>query len=353
METALRTLGTLAAIIDTAADIIERAHMDGIPLDDIGSTHDVARSICERIVKRSEREARALHTMFHGNATTGDTDKPSPVPDVMTRARARTRKVRTNSGASVDMVTLHGRAHVIGSTAVQPHREHSMSAQRATAMLDDTARTITGRDALDVYRATQALYGASIPALIGADVLAFHEWQDTGSSRHGEYRPVRYPTRYRIATPRPRTGELSQPRSTAVDWSALDVPSWEPTTVRELLAGTGDRDTVFVGHRRITRTLSYRDHRATRARSHDEVLHIPHDADVAHVLASVASSIERGDKYRAPWYLLDEHGRVTDVAGTLTVSASQSYSVRGLPAGQVKARTTEALARGIARALAS
>lgn len=351
--TALRALGLMAAALDAAADMHERGDIER---DDI---EDTARSIVGRIMTAAHREPRALHTYWHGNVTTGETSSVAPAPDVHERVRAHRRTVRTNRGETVQMVTVHGRAYVIGRTDdVRPHREHSMSAPRAAAMLDDVTRAAVGRDALDVYRATQVLYGTSIPALIGADVLTFHEfssWDDvrarTPRRGHG--------TRYRLPTVRARATDDVRPgerlaAADRVDIERVAVPADIERDDRgrvvyssggpRVRTVTVPRSVVFSGHRLIERGASYRDLRAQRARGVDDALIVRPTDDLAHVLASVAAAIEHGP-YRATW----EHGTRR---GALTLSTRGAWSVTGIGNGaprQVKARSAAALERAIAR----
>lgn len=346
----LVVLARIATIIDTATDMADRGDIERADID------DVAHAIAYRVMSRAHREARALHTLWHGDTVHGDTARHAAAPDVHERVRAHRRTVRTNRGDTVQMVTVHGRAYVIGRTDdVRPHREHSMSAAHAAHMLGDTPRAAVGRDALAVYRATQALYGDAIPALIGGDVLTFHEfgtWDETRARtpRRG------HGTRYRLPTVRARATDDVRPGERLAHADRVDIervtvaPDIERDDRGRVVYVSGrprvrtvtvPRSVAFAGHRLIERGTSYREARAQRARGVDDALIVRPTDDLAHVLSSVAASIERGEQYRATW----EHGTRR---GALTVSARGKYSVTGLDE-RVTARTVAALARGIAR----
>ena len=352
----LTVLALIARIVDTADEMVERGDIERTERD------DVASSIAYRIWHRASIEQRALHSMFHLDETTGETDAPSRVPDVMERVRAHTRTRRTNSGRTEHLVTVHGRAYVQGATTVHPHSSHSMSAPRASAMLDETGRTITGRDALDVYRATQVLFGHDVPELLGALDVNYQEfgaWDDVRARA-----PMRgVSTRYRLPGARARAtenvlpGECIAPADIGIERD--DVPALIERdalgrVVTKVHGRTRTRTVpashVWCGHRLIERGDTYREQRAQRARTLDESLVIRAGDDVAHVLASVASAVSPGDAYRARWSV-ERAPDAPELAGTLTVSASGLYSVRGI-APRVKARTLDALERGIARAIA-
>ena len=348
----IAALSLIAAATDAAEQMAERGDIER---DDI---EHVARSIMVRIDSMARREVRALHPLWHGDVTTGDVARHAAAPDVHERVRARRRTVRTNRGETVQMVSVHGRAYVIGRTGdIEPNRAHSMSTDRARAMLDDVPRAAVGRDAVDVYRATQVLYGDSIPALIGADVLAFAEfgtWDETRARtpRRG------WATRYRLAAVRARATDDVRPgerlaAADVVDIEREHVPALIERDDRGRVIYCSGRPRVrtviiprsvaFAGHRLIERGETYRDQRARRARGVDDALIVRPGDDIGHVLASVAAAIERGP-YRATW----EHGTER---GTMTVSASGTFSVSGIPNGprQIKARSAAALERAIAR----
>lgn len=352
-------LSNLATVVDTAAGMAERGDIAHDEID------DVARSICERIVTRAAREQRAVHTWWHGGHTMGEESPVTAAPDVHERVRAATRKVRTNKGATVDMVSVHGRAYVVGRLDVTPNASHAMSADRARHMLDTVPRAAIGHDAISLYRATQALYGDTVPELIGGDVLSFEEfgaWDETRAAtpRRG------WPTRYRLTTVRRRAaddvraGELLAPCDTG--------------TARETVPATVERDNTgrvtgrtlprtrvttvpatraFSGHRVIVRGDTVRQSRAARARRVDDALIIRERDDIAHVLPAIVAAVDRGDSYRATWTWQRDH-RDDNVTGAVTVSPRGVFSVTGLPGtAQVKARTVDGLRAAIARSLAT
>lgn len=347
-----RALGLMAAAMDAATDMHERGDIER---DDI---EDTARSIIGRIATMADREPRAFHTWWHADRVTGDEARHAAAPDVHERVRARRRKVRTNRGETVDMVSVHGRAYVIGATdGLQPRPEHSMSAARAAAMLADVPRAAVGRDAVDVYRATEVLYGRSVPALIGADVLTWAEfgaWDETRARapRRG------WSTRYRLPAPRARATDDVRAGERLAAADRVDI---ERETVPALIerddrgrviycsgrprvrTTTVPRGEVFAGHRLIVRGLTYRDQRDQRRRGVDDALLIRDHDDPAHVLAAVLAAVDAGP-YRATWEWRGHRGAAT-------MSAGGAYSVTGLPgARQVKARTVGALERAAARA---
>ena len=323
-------IARICEIVDTAVQTVD--------CDDMDHAHDVARAIAYRVLARADIERRSLHSFWHGNITTGDESRHAVAPDVHERVRASVKVRRSNSGREDREVTRHGRAYVIGRADVAPNREHSMSAERARRMLEDTPRATVGHDAISVYRATQALYGDSIPDLIGADVLAFHEFRswDEVQSRT----PLKGPgTRYRLTTVRARIGEAP----------TVDIGA-DGLTVTGLLAPSADTDHVFIGHRLIVRPVTVRDARALRARSVDDALLIRPNDDIAHILASIADSAT--GPYRATWTVIDEHGRETATRGALSVTARGAMSVTGIAGTrQVKARTVHGLRNALARAL--
>lgn len=331
----LRTLATIAACIDTAHDMCERGDID---IDDLD---DTARVIAYRVMSRADRLARSAHTWWHGGATHGDESPVSPAPDHYTRVVAQRRTVRTNRGDAVDMVTVHGRAYVQGSTRCAPSPDLSMSAHRATLALDTVPRATHGADAIGVYRMTQVLYGASIPALIGADVLTFHEFRAWDETRAATPRRG-WRTRTRLATVRPRTGE-----------NVHRVTFHDGQSVAALLAPSHDTAHAWRGHVHYTRPTTVRAQRAQRARPVSRAVVISAHRDLALELSTLAGSAAIGE--RIAWRTVDEYGADTGTHGALIIAGSAArkrYNVSGLPAPCRNLRTVAGLASSIARAIA-
>jgi len=327
MEHATHTLAIMASILDTAAEIVDRAHADGI--DDIGDAHDVARSIAERITERATREARAVHSWFHADAPTGDEDPMPAAPDAFERVRAHRRTVRTNTGASVQMVTVHGRAFVQGDRTARPSRWSSMSAEHLTHAIATVPHAVGGLDSVSLARLTDVAF-PDVPRLIGGDVLSFEEfgaWDETRARtpRRG------MPTRYRLPRVVRRNGETG--------------------AAHELIAPTGDTDTVFIGHRRVMRSETVREQRAQRARRVNDSVTVNEHDDVAVRLARTVADVTA--PYSVAWALIDDHGAPTGARGTVTVTGDRKrrYSATGLSRPVRGHRSPDALARAIAQAL--
>jgi hypothetical protein len=330
-------------LLATAHEVHARAIENGATVATIGSVADIADSLRERVATESRRLARAPHTFIRNEAPTGARAPITGAPDVHERVRASVKTRRTNSGRTERQVVTHGRAYVIGRTIENGRTD--LHALMVANILDTTPRATIGHDATSITNATNVIYGRSIPALIGADVLAFHEWRDTGTVRTGTYRPVRRATRYRLATLRARAAELrmSQPRVTSILADGrTDTLEWHDATVAALLAPTGDADTAFVGFRRIVRPVTVRDERAQRARPVDHEVSVRERDDLAVILSEHLATLAPGT--RINW----AHGATH---GAATVSAKGLYSVSGLPGAKVKNLTTRAaLANAIARA---
>lgn len=316
----IRGLATIAACYDTAAELADRGDIER---DDI---EDTARLIGYRVLTAADRLARAPHTWWHADRVSGDADTAAPPPDRHTRVRAETRQVRTRRGVSVNMVTVHGRAYVGGSTRGLPSAACSMSAAALAHAIDTAPWTDNGMsDAVSLTRLTDIAY-PDIPRLIGGDVLAFHEHAAYDETRAAT--PIRgWHTRYRLPTIRPRSGELAR------------------AACGELLAPHTDPARVWIGHRLVDRSATVRDQRATRARANDDSVTIRTADDLAAVLTALADTVPRVP-YRIAWTYGDQRG-------VLAVSGSDRrtrYAVSGLPVAVSGHRTAAALGRAVARA---
>ena len=318
-----------------AGELLARAMADGATVATVGSVADIALSIHGRIATERERLARRAHTGWHGGRTTGETAPVSPAPDGYTRVRAQVRTERTNKGATVARVTVHGRAYVGGSFMAQPSPALAMSPERLAYAIETAPATALGhRDAVSLARLTGAAY-PDIPDLIGGDVIAWTEYGSGDAMRaydaSGRPRAPRtaWPTRYRLPTVRIRKGEQSQART------------------GELLAPCDDAGaTVWLGHRRIARAETVRDARAQRARRIDDAVNIPKGARLPETLAMLGATAP------APYRLTWAHRGLSGAVTVATVKGAPSISVSGLPRKVNGYRTRRGLERAIARAIA-
>jgi len=333
---ALTALATVAACYDAADQIHadEYAPLDHTQFVTVDDIEDTARVIAYRIMSRADRERRAVHTWWHGNVTRGDADDMAPAPDHHERVRAATRTTRTNRGATVDMVTRHGRAYVGGSTTARDPYWHGPTVPHACAMsapalayaIDTAPRTANGMvDAVSLARLTDIAY-PDVPRLIGADVLSFEEfgaWDETRARtpRRG------HGTRYRLQTIRPRAGELARARA------------------GELLAPAADPDHVWIGHRREPRSTTVRAARAAQRRAVDDAVIVPDGAVLADVLAGIAASVPRFP-YRVTWSHRGESGAITATGS----ERRPRYAVSGIAPTAVRGRTAAGIRAAITRA---
>jgi hypothetical protein len=329
---------------DAVAAAIESGDLD--PSDESTMLH----TLHDRIVTESARLTRAGHTWFHGGTTFGDESEHAPAPDVHERVRAATRKERTRKGATVDMVTVHGRAYVQGSTVTRDHHwqgptltgHAAMSAARVDHALRTAPRASHGIDAIAITRLTDIVYGDSIPALIGADVIAWDEYHAltsdsvAWSERTATYRPARHVTRRRLTTIRPRKGETVQ-----------RVTFYDGQSITRLLAPDTDPAYAWRGHRRYTRPVTVRATRETRKRVADDVHAIDPAAPLGETLALLATLSPESGNYRATW----SHGTMS---GSLTVTGSDTrrryrVTVKGRRGLSITTRRPETLAPAIAQ----
>jgi hypothetical protein len=332
------------AIAVTARDVWERATVDPSPDRlSIGTVTDVALSIADRVARADTIAARADHSRWHGNVTTGDPSPAAPAPDPFERVRADTVRETSNRGVTVDRVTVHGRAMVGGDTVAAPSPALTMSPDRLAYAIDTAPRTALGHvDAIALARLTAVAY-PDVPDMLGGDVLTWHErptFDDTlaRQARRG------WPTRYRLPTVRPRADERADmvPRDTAVDWLGGDVPDWSPATVARLLAPSADPSHAWRGHVLHERPATVH---ATRSapRRVDERVTVPDGAALGDALAAVVAHVPRGAAYTAVW---SHRGTV----GTVTVSGDRPrFSVTGLPSPVRGYRTARGMARAVDR----
>lgn len=344
-----------AEIMTTARDLVERAALD-LDVDQVGADLDVmttALAIADRIVDRVARGHRARHTWWHGDRTRGDTDQVAPAPDPYTRVRATTRQERSNRGVTIARVTVHGRAMVGGDTVRRDPTWHgptlpgrcTMTADRLAHAIDTAPRTALGHvDGIALARLTAVAF-PDVPDLVGGDVLTWHTAPNGDPDRGDDSTRARragrtWPTRYRLATVRPRKGETS----TA---SALLAPADHGAPIRRYaLAVTirDDRDRVIEyrparvivhrapsshawrGHDLVARPDTVRDRRTRTRRAADDAVTVPESADLGETLAAVARMVPRVP-YRVTW---SHRG----MSGAVTVSGSadrRRYAVSGLP----------------------
>ena len=295
------------AVWQMATDIADEAIARGDIAADERPTF--MHTVHERIVTADVREARALHSWFHGDVTTGDEDPMPSAPDAYTRQASQTVKRRTRKGTNVDEVKRHGRGYVVGSLTERPRdwqgptlpHSASMSADRIRAALATASLTATGgHDAIMVGMLTDAIY-PDLPRLTGADTVAWEESQ--GENILSSVRALAMPA---------RTGDapLGKIRQTPADgYVRFD---------HELLAPTDD-GRVFVGHAAIIpprETVRDRKARETAEREADRKTlnaRIP----LATAVAVLATGLERGTS------LTWTHGRVS---GSVSRSQSDRWS---------------------------
>lgn len=226
-------------------------------------------------------EHRAPEAMAprHGTGAATDEAFSARRHDVVTR--------RTSKGGTTAKVVKRGTPYIIGSWTHDADGAAGWSGAVAVAMPQHAGRF--GARASEILEVTQALFGDEIGELLGSDVLSFEEIVHpiydtidlegvtldgepikttigpdptmcrvavsharlTGSDRVADVDAIasdaaeyeantqdatRWPTRYRLRTPRPRTGETEQAQP------------------GELFASADDPTALFVGHRKINRT---------------------------------------------------------------------------------------------------
>lgn len=364
-----RFLEHAAAIVDTARDVHERAHADyGPDAADIGTVTDVARSIVDRVALESERAPRRAHTFWHGDRVDGDRDPVTPAPEHYRRVVADTVTERTNSGVTVARVTVHGRGYVGGDVHAAPSPALAMSSARLAHAIDTAPRTAMGHvDGIALARLTAAAY-PDIPAMIGGDVLTWHE-RPTYDDTMARQTLRGWPVRYRLPTVHPRNGETVPDVTAGPDTAPyLLAPADTGTVDRRTVPAIVDRDDTgrvvavrpshtivttgptrhaWRGHRLAERPDTVRATRARRARRVDAAFTVPESAVLADVLAGIAATAETAP-YRATWTHRGESGAVT-VSGT---ADRPRYSVTGLPRPVRNYLTPRGLRTAVERATA-
>lgn len=346
-----RFLAHRSDILDTARDMVDRAHVDyGVDAADIGTVIDVARSLVDRIAQEA---TRAVRRPYIADTFTGDSpDDVSPAPDHYDRVKADTVQERSNRGVTVKRVTVHGRGYVGGSTSARDATWHgptvphaaTMSAAALAHAIDTAPRTALGHvDGVALARLTAVAF-PDVPDMLGGDVLTWHErptYDETlaATPRRG------WPTRYRLPTVRARSGESTPDRATVVLANAGDVPEWRDATVSALLAPSHRADMAWRGHVLAARPDTVRQRRAERARRTDDVVTVPDGAVLADVLAGVAAAAPCAP-YRVQW---SHRGRV----GFVTVTGTDRrprYSVTGLPVAVRGQRSPRGIRAAVSRA---
>ena len=333
----LRILATVAACYDTADHVLETAD----PTDpDTLTRDDMARVLAYRVMSTADRLAREPHTWWHGGATTGDTDPVAPAPDPYARVKSDTRPTRTRKGETVDMVKRHGRSYVVGSTVGRPSAACTMSVGALAYALETAPATVgNGRDGIALSRLTAVAY-PDLPTLTGADTVAWEEPQTAEPVRAGQYRPVRFPTRYRLATVRPRAGE-----------TVRRVTFHDGQTVARLLAPSADPAYVWKGHTLTRRPVTVRAARAARVKRVDRAVTVPPSRVLADALAGEAATAPTVP-YRVTFTATVAGETVT---GALTLTGSTDrvrYSVTGLPSPVRNYATVGGLRSAVDRAVA-
>lgn len=314
---------------------------------DATESEDDARVVAYRIMSMADREPRALHAWFHGNTTDGGESPIAPAPDPYDRVKAQTKVKRTRKGLSIREVVVHGRAYVQGATDHRDYYWHgptftghaSMSADRASRALQSVPRAVGGHDAIGIYRMTQALYGTSIPKLLGADSLTFHEWHSNigtaRSTRTGTPRKVTIPSRYRLPSVSARKGETST------------VEFADGQSVARLLSPSVVDGHAWRGHKLYVRPITVREQRAANAKPAEPTIDIPETVDVALFVAALADTADVGTRH--PFTFGTR--KATLVVGQST-DGRRRYNVSGLDKPVKNQRTERGLARAIARAIA-
>lgn len=295
---------------------------------DAADNEDDARVLGYRILSMADRAPRALHTWFHADRTTGDTDQHQGAPDGYDRVKAITRTVRSRKGVTYQDVVMHGRGYVQGSAERRSATFHgptlpgrcTMSARALQHAIETAPRAVNGTDAVSLARLADVAY-PDVPRLIGADVLSFAEFGTWDPDRART--PRKGPgTRYRLPTVRARSGEIREPF--------------------ELLAPAADPDHVWIGHRHVRRSITVRAERAKRAKRTDLAVVVPAGLPLADGLAAAVCEVPRVP-YRVTW-------ERDDMRGTVTVTGSadrKRFSVTGLPVAVRNLRTVEGLRRAI------
>ena len=316
LASVLATVGRFGSVWATAVDVEERARVDGV---DAGTVGEIAWSLAERVRVTADALTRAGHVWWHGDRVDGDADPVAPAPDPYERVKSRTRPTRTRKGRTTSIVDRHGRSYVTGSHYGRPSADCTMSADALAYAIATAPRTATGAvDGVALSRLTAVAY-PDLPTLQGADTIAWEESQSADPVRAGQYRPVRFPTRYRLASVRPRNGE-----------SARRVTFHDGQSVARLLAPSADPAYVWQGHTLTRRPVTVRAARAARVKRVDRAVRVPSTAVLADALAGEIATVPTVP-YRIAWtHTVD--GETWQ--GAVTVSGSTDrprYGVTGLP----------------------
>jgi hypothetical protein len=329
--------------------------------------------------------------------------------DVVTR--------RTAKGGQTQKVTRRGTPYVIGSWSHDVEGAAGWSGALAVAIEQHAGRY--GARAAEILAVTDALFGDDIPPLLGSDTLSFEEIVRpiyetvelegvmlngepitttigpdlgecrvavshaglTGSDRVADvdslaahsavYRAhtanlERWPTRYRLRTPKLRKAEreatapTTAPRRTTIGYRTDDTartiihrvhytaPRWEtsdtattvrPATVTELPAATDDKSTLFVGHRKMTRPPTTREQNSGKreARTIEETDTVPATAEAVEALVA---RLAPGDAIKMGPAVRVSRGK----AGKYSVTDQRPGARKPKRSGL---RTTLAVARGL------
>jgi len=354
LATVLATVGRFGSVWETAIEIEERATADGV---DAGTVGEIAWSLAERVRVTADALTRAGHVWFHGDRVDGDTDPVAPAPDPYERVKSRTRPTRTRKGRTTSIVDRHGRSYVTGSHYGTPSADCAMSTDRLAHAIATAPRTATGAvDGIALSRLTAVAY-PDLPTLTGADTIAWEESQSADPVRAGQYRPVRFPTRYRLATVRPRNGESAR-RVTFHDGQsvtgllspATQRVTMEPDPVTGHPVPTVDPvEYVWQGHTLTRRPVTVRAQRVARVKRVDRAVRVPSTAVLADALAGEIATVPTVP-YRVTWTHTVDGVTWT---GAITVTGSTDrprYGVTGLPSPVRNYATADGVRTAIDRA---
>jgi hypothetical protein len=312
---------------------------------------------------------RELHAYMHDKHD-GDTPEHAPAPDYFDGVRHTVTRKRSRKGTTTTTVARRGTAFVIGAETNAGHDgRYTLASSRivlpvARRLIEQYSRRgVQGRDGIGLARLASHAY--DIPRLIGTDaeqkseVIPEHICaQDIDRmrsyARHvdGEtlraQRVTRHATRYALPMPRKRTADPT-PREHVEHLPTADVDARQWWHVIEHRGAADDVMMMFVGHRKVRRGATQAAMR--KARVYLESVVIRADDDLPTVLAQYVATLPKGGAARWEW-------EGTGITGTVTVSASGRYNVRGAFDGETvivvrSARTSTAVARQVARQLAN
>lgn len=282
---------------------------------------------------------RIVDRRFESDPVSGTATPADPYVSAITSTIVRKRSKR----GTYSEVRRYGQTLVTGN--VTPSHELTPSTVGTEYMLEQCKRGNGYYDGIGVARVATAVY--ELPELIGGEQTSYSEvlpadvsagltdysysaWTTgayDGVTRHS-YRRVKYSTRVRLPHPRARKGESFEPRT--VDGVTM------------LVAPAENSDSLFMGHRRMTRVASARGKRVPR--TYSETFRLT-ESDPVGSLFVVATDLQRGTAVR--WHVVNgARGTLTRGRNgrySFTLDGSNEYRVRGV-------RTVATLVRNIAPA---